>query len=117
MKFASAHGIEFEHQFILDTPKGAFTFDFRLANDRLVETDGEYWHRKSLEQFTRDRIKEGLAREAGYILVRISDKDWRPEIALASEYEILVHNDAIMAARMEAVAKAGSRKASKRKIT
>lgn len=77
-RFLDVRGLDYETQFILDTEIGAFTFDFYISSmNLLVETDGEYWHQKQM-MINRDRIKETLARNKGYNLVRLSDRDWRP---------------------------------------
>ena len=101
-EWLDVQGISYVHQHQLTTPIGTFTYDFFLPDMRLlVEVDGEYWHRKNLEQVNRDRLKIRLAKEAGIGCVRISDIDWRPEMILASPNEIDQHNDAIIQLRLD----------------
>jgi very-short-patch-repair endonuclease len=100
MRYADLEGIAYEHQFILETRKGAFTFDFYLpAINLLVEADGEYWHRKSLEVWNRDVLKGRLAEEMGYRVLRISDKDWRPDLVHGSAEAIEAHTRALLEER------------------
>jgi uncharacterized protein (DUF1919 family) len=70
-----------------------------------LEVDGEYWHRKSFEQFNRDKLKERLAIEHGYLFVRISDKDWVPNIIFESQDKLEIHNSKIMKVREEIIPK------------
>ena len=101
-EWLDAQGISHVPQYQLMTPIGTFTYDFFLPDMRLfVEVDGEYWHGKSLEQVNRDRLKMRLAIEVGIGCVRISDRDWRPEMILASPAEIDLHNDAIIQRRLD----------------
>lgn len=75
-KFLVEKNIDFEHQWINDV----WTYDFYLPlYNMLVETDGEYWHTKSLEQINKDILKHKNAIKKGFSICRISDKDWRPE--------------------------------------
>lgn len=96
-KFLDSKGLSYETQKIVNTPKGSFTFDFFVEEKNLlVEVDGEYWHRKSLEQFNRDIIKERLAIDMGYRFLRISDKDWKPDMVFETEDHIRNHNKSVM---------------------
>jgi very-short-patch-repair endonuclease len=79
--FLEEQGISFEQQFIVNTERGAWTFDFYLPEkNMLVEIDSQYYHTKSFEVANRDRMKEELASGMGYIVARVSDKAWTPEI-------------------------------------
>jgi very-short-patch-repair endonuclease len=40
----------------------------------LIELDGDYWHSKE-EAIKNDLIKNKIAKEKGYILIRVSDKE------------------------------------------
>lgn len=101
--FLTNHGVAFEAQFILHTPIGDFAYDFLLPTEKLlVEVDGEYWHAKA-EAHARDKIKMRLAEERGYRIVRISDKDWKPELALADADTATAHTRALMERRAVAL--------------
>lgn len=92
--------ITYQHQFILETRKGSFIFDFYLEDrNLLVEVDGEYWHSKDAKQVNRDKLKERLAKEMGYRFLRVSDEDWRPELVDEADDVIGPHNAAIIEKR------------------
>lgn len=98
--YLQASEVIYERQKIVNTANGSFVFDFYLPDTTLlIEVDGEYWHRKSLMQFNRDKLKERLCREMGYRFVRISDLDWKPNIIHADDGTMVIHNASIMAIR------------------
>jgi very-short-patch-repair endonuclease len=47
-------------------------FDYKLGKKILIELDGEYWHSND-KAIENDKIKNEIAKENGYILVRVSD--------------------------------------------
>ena len=97
-------GLAYEHQFVVDTRKGAFTFDFFITGlHLLVEVDGEYWHTKSLEVWSRDKLKQRLASELGFTVARISDKEWYPEIIHESQDTIKASSNAILERRHQRI--------------
>jgi very-short-patch-repair endonuclease len=49
------------------------SFDFKLGKKILIELDGEYWHSKK-EVKINDSLKNEIAKENGYTLIRISDR-------------------------------------------
>jgi very-short-patch-repair endonuclease len=49
-------------------------FDYKLGRSILIELDGDYWHSKE-EVVKNDLIKNKIAKEKGYILIRVSDKE------------------------------------------
>lgn len=74
--FLIENSIVLEHQYISDV----WTYDFYLPDlNMLVETDGEYWHNKSLNQINRDIRKHKNAVRNGFSICRILDIDWQPE--------------------------------------
>jgi very-short-patch-repair endonuclease len=100
-QFLDSNNIEYLHQYELHTDIGIFVYDFFIPSmNMLIETDGEYWHGKSLEQINRDKIKIRIARSAGQSCVRISDKDWKPSVIFLSDDQINQHNDALILARL-----------------
>jgi very-short-patch-repair endonuclease len=107
--FLESHHLAYEGQFVLQTAIGQFCFDFYIpGSNMLVEIDGEYWHSKSCEQINRDRLKLKLAHKAGYLCVRISDQDWRPEIIFQSPDSINLHNTQLITSRLEKLQKGSS---------
>lgn len=101
-EFMKDNNIIFETQHELKTRKGSFIFDFYLPEfNILLETDGEYWHTKTHEQYNRDLVKERLALELGFCFIRISDKDWRPELIFEDEAIIKENNLVIMEKRAQ----------------
>jgi very-short-patch-repair endonuclease len=42
----------------------------------LIELDGEYWHSKE-DAIKNDKLKNTIAKENGFILVRVNDKEVR----------------------------------------
>jgi very-short-patch-repair endonuclease len=103
-EYLDGAGLAYEHQFVVDTRKGAFTFDFFITSlHLLVEVDGEYWHAKSLEVWNRDKLKQRLASELGFTVARISDQDWHPEIIHESQDTIKASSDAILERRRQRI--------------
>lgn len=99
-KYLTENEVAFTHQRVLHTEKGAFTFDFYLPEFNLfLEVDGEYWHRKSVEQINRDILKEKLCKAAGYRFLRISDKNWKPSLIFATDNVLECNNTVVLAAR------------------
>jgi len=83
-EFLKQHGLEYDHQFVLADyrGKGRWIYDFHIPSlNLLLEVDGEFFHSK-IKAITRDQIKEKCAYKSGYNFLRISDKDWRPELVL-----------------------------------
>jgi very-short-patch-repair endonuclease len=100
-KFLELYNIAYDKQYIISTSNGSWTYDFILLDKNiLVEIDGEYWHAKSLEQINRDKIKSKLARENGFSLARISDKNFNPDIIFESIDKIWDQNDKILSTRL-----------------
>ena len=56
-------------------------FDGRYKNF-LIEVDGSYWHRTK-RQLANDKIKEGLAKQAGFTLLRIPVRRLNEAVAKA----------------------------------
>ena len=55
----------------------SYTYDFHLPNHNiLIEYDGWYWHHKP-NVIERDKIKDAVAQEAGYRLIRLKGKESR----------------------------------------
>ena len=67
-------------------------YDFYLPNyNILIEYDGDYWHKNSLEEcendlqinnFKNDRLKDKIAQELGYKLIRITGNNKNTETIL-----------------------------------
>jgi very-short-patch-repair endonuclease len=49
-------------------------FDYKLGKKILIELDGGYWHSKE-DVIKNDLIKNNIAKECGFILIRVSDKE------------------------------------------
>lgn len=97
-RFLELKNIPYEHQYILRTEKGAFTFDFYIpSTNLLVEIDSFYYHTMCLEVWNRDRLKTKLATEMGFTVARISDKDWNPDIIFESGEAIVFHTGSLLA--------------------
>jgi very-short-patch-repair endonuclease len=58
-----------EHGFSLENKN----FDYKLGKKILIELDGEYWHSKE-EVKNNDTIKNKIAKDNCYLLIRVSDK-------------------------------------------
>lgn len=100
-KWLESKNISYIHQYQLSVKSGIFTYDFFLVDLRLlVEIDGEYWHRKSLEQINRDRLKLNIAKTENLMCVRISDSDWNTNVIFLSPDEIDEHNNKIIQSRI-----------------
>ena len=100
IEFLNEQEIDYVHQYVLETNLGKWLFDFYLPSmNMLVETDGEYWHRKSKMIINRDKKKERQATKYGYFFVRISDLYWNPTIIFKSKKEILENNILIIEER------------------
>ena len=100
-RFLDLHDIKYNCQHIIPTTTGSWTYDFIIIDKNiLVEIDGEYWHTKSKEQVNRDIIKSKIARDNGYILARISDKDFNLNIIFESADKIWDQNNKILSARL-----------------
>ena len=67
-------------------------YDFYLPSyNILIEYDGDYWHKNSLEEcendlqinnFRNDRLKDKIAQELGYKLIRITGNNKNIETIL-----------------------------------
>src|SRR4051812_24127526 len=94
--FLDDHKIIYEHQYVLETNRGSWTFDFFLPEKNMfVEVDSQYYHTKSFEVANRDQMKERLATDMGYIVARVSDKNWHPEIIFQSLENIQLASHAL----------------------
>ena len=80
------HNIKYTYQFFLKTKDGICkSYDFKIKNiNLLIEIDGDYWHGgpgvekhfyKLDEVKINDQIKNQLASENGYFLIRIWESD------------------------------------------
>jgi very-short-patch-repair endonuclease len=49
-------------------------FDYKLGKKILIELDGGYWHSKE-DAIKNDLLKNNIAKEYGFILIRVSDKE------------------------------------------
>jgi very-short-patch-repair endonuclease len=104
MQFLTSANIDYVHQFALGTEKGSWAYDFYIPErNLLVATDGEYFHAKSKCVINRDKIKERVARERGFDFIRISDKDWRPELVFASTEEQVAHCEDLLGRRLKMI--------------
>jgi very-short-patch-repair endonuclease len=84
MQYLSEVSLEHIHQHTIDFGTGSWLYDFYVPElHLLLETDGEYWHTKTLERINQDRLKQETAWTNGYNFLRISDHDWRPELVFA----------------------------------
>lgn len=98
--------LNYQKQVVIKTNTGSYIYDFLVTDmNLLVEIDGEYWHRKTLKQISRDKFKERAALAMGYKMVRISDKDFRPEVIYQSSAEQQEHNARIMTERLQSLKK------------
>ena len=92
-KWLVQENLSYIAQYPMITNIGTFVYDFYVPSmNLLIEVDGEYWHSKSLEQINRDKLKMRKAKEIGFVVVRISDQDWRPDIIFSSTLDIDQHN-------------------------
>lgn len=91
--YLNKRDISYDHQFMItDKDGGNWSFDFYIRDrNLLLETDGEYYH-TFREQYNRDRIKDKLAKEQGYIVLRISDMDLNFDLIDLSDVKIEEHN-------------------------
>jgi very-short-patch-repair endonuclease len=102
MQYLCSSDIDYHEQYIISTDRGSWVYDFYVpALDLLLETDGEYYHAKSKFVVNRDKIKEKIARERGYNFLRISDRDWRPELIFAEEDVQRDHCMALVTSRLK----------------
>jgi very-short-patch-repair endonuclease len=99
--FLEFNEIEFSKQFVISTDIGKFTYDFYIPLfNMIVEIDGEYWHSKSIEQINRDLFKMKIANKRDFVILRLSDKDYRPELIFESLDNIENHNIQLIESRL-----------------
>jgi len=94
--WCDSHNIIYEQQFVIDTSKGKWLYDFFLPEfNMLVELDGEYWHctKKAL---ARDKIKNRLAKKHGFTILRISDKNPDFSLTFINSEIILEHSESLL---------------------
>lgn len=103
-EFLELNNLEYEHQYIVnDLKTGAWTYDFYVKEKNLlIETDGEYFHRK-YEAYNRDRFKNRIAKEHGYVLLRLSDLNLDFSLIFESVEEIEKHTLLVMENRKQFV--------------
>lgn len=66
-------GIKYEPEYIIPGNEREFMYDVYIPSQRiLVEIDGEYWH-SSEEAMKRDKVKDRLAKENNYNIIRYTD--------------------------------------------
>lgn len=98
--FLIANDIQFEQQFILETAKSAWAFDFFIPKrNLLIEVDGEYWHRKP-KQINRDILKSNAASDAGFILLRLSSDDLNFELIFEDNDIIAAWSQSVLTSRI-----------------
>jgi very-short-patch-repair endonuclease len=96
------HNIKYTYQFFLKTKDGICkSYDFKIKNIHLlIEIDGDYWHGgpgvkkhfyKLDEVKINDQIKNQLASENGYSLIRIWESDIynQPDILIQKIKELI----------------------------
>ena len=49
-------------------------YDYKLGNKILIELDGEYWH-SFPNSIQNDKIKNKIAKDNGFIIFRVTDKE------------------------------------------
>ena len=70
-------GIRFER----NAPIDRFTVDFLLCDAAIaIEVDGAYWHSLPT-QIVRDKIKEGVLRDSGIVLLRFSQRQVESDLS------------------------------------
>jgi very-short-patch-repair endonuclease len=75
INYLETQNIKFIHQYPIHTDNGSWLMDFFLPSlNVFVEIDGEFWH-STLQQITRDKIKNKIAKELNIPLVRISTEE------------------------------------------
>lgn len=93
--YLTDNDLVFDQQFVIES-KGAWVYDFYIPSlNLLLEVDGEYWH-SSARAINRDKIKEQIARRTGMRFLRISDRDWKPELIHGSDADQIAHNKALI---------------------
>ena len=99
------HDIQYIQQYSLEY-KGSWLYDFLLPElNLLVETDGEYFHTLDECTINRDIIKGKVAYKRGYHLLRISDKNWVPEIIFETPEVWEDHTNTLITLRKEKLSK------------
>jgi very-short-patch-repair endonuclease len=99
IEWCLSNDITFIHQYPIDTNKGTWIFDFFLPQlNLLVELDGEYWH-CTRQQLNRDRIKNKIAGDNGYTLLRLSDLDLNFSLSFADKEIIDSHSEGVIISR------------------
>lgn len=97
--WCSDNNIEYISQFPIYTDNGAWIYDFLLPGlGILVELDGEYWH-CTKKQLNRDRIKNRIAEDNGYTLLRISNSNLDFRMTFSTTEEIKAHSESIILER------------------
>lgn len=95
------HDLAYHKQYRIDD-RGSWLYDFYLPGlNLLLETDGEYFHSKSKKQINRDEIKQNIAIRNGFRFLRISDKDWRPELIFEDDVTQIMHSDRLLHRRLQ----------------
>lgn len=101
IEYMNSQNINFIHQYILDTKKTSWLFDFYVPEKNLlIEIDGEYWHTKP-KQINRDLLKSKAAKEHGFILLRISDLNLNFSMILENENAIEQWSNDILTRRQK----------------
>jgi very-short-patch-repair endonuclease len=102
--FLEMNNISYEQQYIInDLKTGSWAYDFYIKDmNLLIETDGEYYHRK-YETYNRDKFKNRIAKEHGYVLLRLSDLNLDFPMLYKSIEEIEHHTCTVMENRKQFV--------------
>lgn len=103
IEYLNEHQITFEHQKQLKTENGSWLYDFFIPHlNLLVEIDGEYWH-STKKQLNRDLIKNKIAKDQGFILLRLSDKNLLFSMINETVENIEKHTENVLKKRIENV--------------
>lgn len=96
-------GVAYKHQFRL----GRFIFDFKVQDSILIECDGDYWHSNPLFYNesnvndkqklikNRDIMKNQIAKEQGYTLLRFWENDIKNNL---QDIKNIIHNNICISA-------------------
>jgi len=98
--FCENNNVKYIHQHPIHDISGSWLYDFLIPElNLLVEVDGEYWH-SSLKQINRDIIKNKIAREHGYSILRLSNKNLKFDLIFCNIKIIEKHTNILMKTRI-----------------
>jgi hypothetical protein len=69
-----------EYLYTSKSSKKKFFFDFYYPeNNKIIEFDGDYWHGEIRGNIERDKARQDILEEEGFVIMRVREKDYKQD--------------------------------------